>query len=79
MWARGFKNGASKICGRQPLTNLTGYDSSRPFCILQKRCFERQLLNLAPFLFSNPISFYGHYYETKKEPGTTNYLPILML
>ena len=28
-WAKVFKNGLSKICGRQPLKNLKGYGLSK--------------------------------------------------
>ena len=31
IWDKVFKNGPSKICGRQPLKNLKGYGLLKPF------------------------------------------------
>ena len=44
MWGKVFKNGPSKICGRQPLKNLKWYEQT----ISLKDCFPQILLD--PFL-----------------------------
>ena len=50
IWDRVFKNGQSKICGRQALKNLKGYDLLKQSITLQlfKGCLPQILLG--PFL-----------------------------
>ena len=46
IWDKVFKNGPSKICGRQPLKNLKGYgllqiEAATKTMFCKKRCFQK--------------------------------------
>ena len=66
IWDKVFKNGASEICGRQPLKNLKRYglpkQTSRPYLFtFFKGCLPQ--ISLAPFLNTLPhiIVIYNSY------------------
>ena len=54
-WDKVFKNGPSKICGRQPMKNLKGYGPLSRRCIFGKT--TRGCVKLTPSVFLGLIGW----------------------
>ena len=58
-WDKVFKNGPSKICGRQPLKNLKRYGQRQSFTNFTWSIFECFVPNVVSISLSEPVKISG--------------------